>query len=86
MYVRFEGWSGQMERGWERWPGRRGLTGPSAWLGWGGFSRGSVLPRVPGVWEAPSVRDVPAAEGEEGRPVMALQPVGWAFIQKERAS
>lgn len=66
--------------------GRRGLTGPSAWLGWGGFSQGSVLPRVPGVWEAPSVRDVPAAEGEEGRPVMALQPVGWAFIQKERAS
>ena len=77
-----------MDRGSDRWPGRRGLTGPSTWLGWGGFSRRSVRPLVPGVCEAPSVRDFPAApaEGEEGRPIMALQPVGWAFIQKERAS
>ena len=28
------------------------------WLGWGGFSWQSVLSLVPGIWEAPSVRDL----------------------------
>ena len=45
---------------------RRGLTGPSTWLGRGGFSWRSVLSLVPGIWEAPSVRDFPRRRGWEG--------------------
>ena len=41
--------------------------------GAGGFSWQSVLSLVPGIWEAPSLRDFPRCrwEGEEGRPIMA---------------
>ena len=35
----------------------RSPGGVVAWLGWGGFSWRSVLPLVPGIWEAPSARD-----------------------------
>ena len=42
------------------------------WLGWGGFNWRSVLSLVPGIWEAPSLKDLPRRrEGEEGRPIMA---------------
>ena len=41
------------------------------WLGWGSFSRRSVLSLVSGIWEDPSVRDLLASGREEGRPVMA---------------
>ena len=53
-----------------RWTGvriGRGLTGPSTWLGWGGFSWQSVLSLVPEIWEAPSVRDLPPAHPWWGR-------------------
>ena len=46
-------------------PRHRGLTGPSMWLRWGGFSWWSVLSLVPGIWEAPSVRDLPRRPGRE---------------------
>ena len=45
----------------------RGLTGPSTWLGWGGFSWRSVLSLVPGIWESPSIRDLPPGGGERER-------------------
>ena len=58
----------------------RGLIGPSAWLGWGGSSWRSVLSLVPGIWEAPSLRDFPRREGEEGRPIMARGPLTEAKV------
>ena len=39
--------------------------------GAGGFSWQSVLSLVPGIWEAPSVRDFHQREGQKGRPIMA---------------
>ena len=45
------------------------------WLGWGGFSWRSVLSLVPGIWEAPSVRDFPhLQQGVEGRPPARDRP------------
>ena len=62
-----------MEEGLNRSQGRgvAGLTGPSTWLGWGGFSWRSVLSLVPGIWEDPSVRDLLAVGREKGRLIMA---------------